>query len=43
MNENKMTLLTGNKIEGARLLTLRAMLQLEMKGRTQKPNSTISD
>lgn len=30
-----MTLLTGNQIEGARLLTLRAMLQLEMKGMTR--------
>ena len=27
-----MTTLTGNQIEGARLLTLRAMLKLEMKG-----------
>ena len=27
-----MTVLTGNQIEGARLLTLRAMLKLEMKG-----------
>jgi hypothetical protein len=30
-----MTLLTGNQIEGARLLTLRAMLTLEMKGMTR--------
>lgn len=41
MNDNKMTLLTGNQIEGARLLTLRAMLQLEMKGmiRSRAPSA----
>jgi hypothetical protein len=30
-----MTTLTGNQIEGARLLTLRSMLTLEMKGMTR--------
>lgn len=30
-----MTTLTGNQIEQARLLTLRAMLKLEMKGLTR--------
>ena len=30
-----MTVLTGNQIEMARLLTLRAMLKLEMRGMTR--------
>ena len=36
-----MTLLVGNQINGARLLTLRAMLQLEMKGlsRSRSPSA----
>ena len=36
-----MTVLTGSQIEGARLLTLRAMLQLEMKGmkRSRSPSA----
>ena len=36
-----MTLLTGNQIDMARLLTLRAMLKLEMKGmkRSRAPSA----
>jgi len=36
-----MTVLTGNQIEGARLLALRAMLKLEMKGlkRSRAPSA----
>ena len=35
-----MTTLTGNQIEGARLLTLRAMLKLEMKGMHKSKSPT---
>lgn len=36
-----MTVLTGNQIEGARLLALRAMLKLEMRGmhRSKSPSA----
>lgn len=35
-----MTVLTGNQIEGARLLTLRSMLILEMKGMSKSRGPT---
>jgi hypothetical protein len=35
-----MTVLTGNQIEGARLLTLRQMLILEMKGMSKSKGPT---
>jgi hypothetical protein len=35
-----MTVLTGNQIEGARLLTLRQMLILEMKGMSKSRGPT---
>jgi hypothetical protein len=35
-----MTVLTGNQIEGARLLTLRQMLKLEMKGMSKSRGPT---
>ena len=35
-----MTVLTGNQIEGARLLTLRQMLKLEMKGMSKSKGPT---
>lgn len=35
-----MTVLTGNQIEAARLLTLRAMLKLEMKGLSKSRGPT---
>ena len=35
-----MTVLTGNQIEGARLLTLRQMLKLELKGMSKSKGPT---
>jgi hypothetical protein len=35
-----MTVLTGSQIEGARLLTLRQMLKLEMKGMSKSRGPT---
>jgi hypothetical protein len=35
-----MTVLTGNQIEGARLLTLRQMLKLELKGMSKSRGPT---
>jgi hypothetical protein len=35
-----MTVLTGNQIEGARLLTLRSMLILELKGMSKSRGPT---
>lgn len=35
-----MTMLTGNQIEGARLLTLRQMLRLEMRGMSKSRGPT---
>ena len=35
-----MTLMTGSQIEGARLLTLRQMLKLEMKGMSKSRGPT---
>jgi len=35
-----MTVLTGNQIEGARLLTLRSMLILELKGMSKSKGPT---
>jgi len=35
-----MTVLTGSQIEGARLLTLRSMLKLEMKGMSKSKGPT---
>jgi len=35
-----MTVLTGNQIEGARLLTLRSMLKLELKGMSKSRGPT---
>ena len=37
-----MTVLTGNQIEGARLLTLRSMLMLEMKGMHRRGRSAYA-
>lgn len=37
-----MTVLTGNQIEGARLLTLRSMLILEMKGMHRRGRSAYA-
>ncbi len=37
-----MTILTGNQIEGARLLTLRQMLILEMKGMHRRGRSAYA-
>jgi len=37
-----MTMLTGNQIEFARLLTLRKMLKLEMYGMTRRGRSAYS-
>jgi len=36
----KMTTLTGHQIEAARILTLRAMLKLEMKGMSKSRGPT---
>jgi hypothetical protein len=45
MNQDKATatVLTGSQIEGARLLTLRKMLQLEMRGlyRSRSPSAYV--
>jgi len=35
-----MTVLTGSQIEGARLLTLRSMLKLELKGMSKSKGPT---
>jgi hypothetical protein len=40
MKANDMTVLTGSQIEGARLLTLRQMLKLEMKGMSKSRGPT---
>ena len=37
-----MTVLTGSQIEGARLLTLRSMLMLEMKGMHRRGRSAYA-
>ena len=37
-----MTVLTGNQIEGARLLTLRSMLILEIKGMRRRGRSAYA-
>jgi hypothetical protein len=38
--ENEMTTLTGSQIEAARLLTLRQMLKLELKGLSKSKGPT---